>query len=456
VADLRRTPVRLGVALALAVVALFEILSLLQGVRSVRRLRARVAEEAERRTEAIRPALDAALARDDPWGLDAAAQIALSPGPAGEVEVLDAEGVVVFSRPTVAPVTHRLQAHDKRRVAAGRPVSVVAQQGPAVRALVYLRVPGRADGRVLRLAVPARDLEEELLERQQVFLGHLASLAALALAVVLILLPREREPPGPPVDALNAYEQAMERLRDRGEEMTARHEAERQRMEEAIREKEALARAGELTAGIAHEVRNGLATIAGYARLLERSGLPEESAGAVRSILDECRTLETVVRRFTDFVRLEKLHLGEADLARVISRVVAREARAREDVRARLDGFESPLVVRADEELLERAFENVVRNAVEAAAAGGGVVVVSARADGDLVEIRIEDDGPGLPADHPGEIRPFYTTRPGGLGLGLPLARKIVVLHGGSLVLEAREPSGARAIVTLPAKGPDA
>jgi signal transduction histidine kinase len=456
VADLRRTSLRLGVALALAVVALFEVLSLLQGVRSVRRLRARVAEEARQRVESIRPSLDAALARGGRSGWDAAAEIALTLGPAREVEVVDAEGVVAFSRPTVAPVTHRLQAHERQRLASGRPLSFVAQQGPVVRALVYLRLPGRGDRGALRVAVPARDLEEELLERQQVFLGHLASLAALALAVALTLLPREREAPSPPMEALNAYEEAMERLRDRGDEMTAQHEAERQRMEEAIREKEALARAGELTAGIAHEVRNGLGTITGYARLLERSGLPEDPADAARSIREECETLETVVRRFMDFVKLEKLRIGDTDLARLLTRVVAREARAREEVRARLVGLDAPLVVHADEELLERAFENVVRNAVEAAAAGGGRVEVSARTDGDRVEVRIEDDGPGLPADHPGEIRPFYTTRPGGLGLGLPLARKIVVLHGGSLALEARQPAGARAIVTLPTRGPSA
>ena len=123
----------------------------------------------------------------------------------------------------------------------------------------------------------------------------------------------------------------MERLRDRGEEMSARHEAERRSMEEAIREKEALARAGELTAGIAHEVRNGLGTILGYARMLERAGLAEDPAAAARSIREECETLETVVRRFTDFVKLERLQLAPTDLARLLPRVVAREQRADEE-----------------------------------------------------------------------------------------------------------------------------
>ena len=202
-------------------------------------------------------------------------------------------------------------------------------------------------------------------------------------------------------------------------------------------------------------MRNGLGTILGYARLLERASLPEDPAAAARAIREECETLETVVRRFTDFVKLERLQLGATDLARLLARVVAREQRAREEVRTRLVGLDAPLVVRADEELLERAFENVVRNAVEAAAAGGRHVEVSARESDGQVEVRIDDDGRGLAADHPGEIRPFYTTRPGGLGLGLPLARKIVLLHGGSLELAGRAPSGARVRVLLPSAGPE-
>jgi signal transduction histidine kinase len=226
-------------------------------------------------------------------------------------------------------------------------------------------------------------------------------------------------------------------------------------MEEAIREKEALARAGELTAGIAHEVRNGLGTIVGYARMLERAGLAEEEAAAARSIREECETLETVVRRFTDFVKLDRLQLAPTDLSRLLVRVVSREQRKGEGVRTRLTGLEAPLVVAADEELLERAFENVVRNAVEAASRGGGHVEVSARDALGALVVEVEDDGPGLAPDHPGDIRPFYTTRPGGLGLGLPLARKIVLLHGGGLGLERRDSGGVRVTVRLPPEGPE-
>jgi signal transduction histidine kinase len=443
----------MGAVLALAVVALFELLALAYGIRSQRRLRARVSEAAERRVEAVRGDLDLVLARGrDGW--DDAAELALSRGLASEVEVIAPDGTVVFSRPHLAPVVHELREPERRRLEVGRTVTALARDGPAVRALSYVAFPAVGGGNLLRLAALAPDLEDELREWQTVVLGHVAALAALGLAAFLILIPRGSEASAPPEGALVAYEEAMGRLRERGQAMSERHEQETRRMEDRIREQEAMARAGELTAGIVHEVRNGLGTIVGYARLLER-GSGQSGAAEARAILDECATLETVVRRFSDFVKLERLHLAATDLARLATRVVAREQRGHEGVHARIVGLDAPFVVQADEELLERALENVVRNAFQAAAAGGGHVVVEALRTEDAVVLHVIDDGPGFAADHPGEVRPFYTTRPGGLGLGLPLARKIVLLHGGELALESGTPSGVRVSVRLPENGRD-
>jgi signal transduction histidine kinase len=353
----------------------------------------------------------------------------------------------VFSRPSIAPVSYELRPEQRAALAAGRTVTVAAQAGGTVRVLSYLPM---ADGRALRLSSAAVDLQQEVRERQQVFLGHLTALAVLGVAALLVL--RRVPAGGAPAStgALEAYEEAMGRLREYGQEEKARHDAERVRMERAVHETEALARAGELTAGIVHEVRNGLGTIAGYARMLERGDVAAAPAEAGRAIREECDTLEVVVRRFADFVRLEALRLAPVDLARLLSRVAGRELRGREDVEVRVTGAESAGEAPADEELLERAVENVLRNAVAAAADGGGHVAVHVARTAGAFEIRVEDDGPGLAADHPGEIRPFYSTRPGGLGLGLAFARKIMILHGGDLSLARGATGGVVVRLTLP------
>jgi signal transduction histidine kinase len=424
-AESPRTGLRLGVVLALSVVALFE-----------------------QQVQTARPRLESALARGGPAAWNEAAGLAVSLGLAEEAEVLDGRGRVLLSRPSPPPVAHELGPDEMQQLLPNGVLTIVTQAGPSVRALTYAGFEGGGQTLILRLASPVPDLEDELRERRQVLLGHGAALGVLVLAAVLVLLPPRTGRPEAPPAALHAYEAAMEIIRDRGEAMSARHEAERLRMEEAIHEKETFARAGELTAGIVHEVRNGLGTIVGYARLLERAGTADQAAEAAGSIRDECETLETVVRRFNDFIRRERVNGSELDLARLLSRVVARELRGR-DVVHELFGLDEPLPVRGDEELLERAFENLVRNAADAAGAGGRVEVEAAVGDSG-VEVRIDDDGPGLPPDHPGDVRPFFTTKPGGLGLGLPIARKILLLHGGVLELADREPRGASARVVIP------
>jgi len=445
VADLAPRSARSGIVLALGLVALLQLVPLLQGVQTVRRLQARVAAQAEQRLWAVRPQLAAALARGGAAAWAEAATIALGQGGATEVDVIDPTGRIVFARPASAPVAHRLAPEQRERLARSGALTVTVQDGERVRTLSYL--PLADPGHVIRLSAAAGDLEDELRERRHAFTLQLVSLAILA-ATALLVLRRDRQ--AHPGGALHVYEQAMERLRDHGEEVEARHEAERRQMEEVIREREAMARAGELTSGIVHEVRNGLGTIVGYARILERAGLAGDARGAAEAILGECGTLEQVVRRFSDFVRLEQLALGPVDLSQLLRRVVCREQRAHERVQTRLVGLDRPVPVAADEGLLERALENVVRNALQAAETGGGHVAVEVLGRDGRLEITVDDDGPGLAADHPGEIRPFYTTRPGGLGLGLPLARKIVLLHGGKVWLQPRSPRGVRVVVELP------
>jgi signal transduction histidine kinase len=172
-------------------------------------------------------------------------------------------------------------------------------------------------------------------------------------------------------------------------------------------------------------------------------------AETARGIREECETLESVIRRFVDFVREERLERAAFDLGRLLDRVVAREGRAHPSRAVRVEAGEGVRIT-ADEDLLERGLENLVRNALEAAGAGGKVEIGVKRVSGGL-EIRIADDGPGFPPEG-APLRPFATGKAGGLGLGLPLALKVVQLHGGRLELESPANGGAVVRVLLPAE----
>jgi hypothetical protein len=195
---------RIGVVLALALVALFEVLNLLQGVRSTRRLQARATHDVERSVEAARPDILARLSQGDvsAWR-DAAADV-LERGLATEVEVIGPEGEELFALPGPAPVGRALRPDDAERVMARKTLTLVAQEGASLRALSYLGFAAGGRQLILRLATPLPDLEEELRERRQVLLGHGAALGALLLAAVLILLPRRPSPPATSEGALHA------------------------------------------------------------------------------------------------------------------------------------------------------------------------------------------------------------------------------------------------------------
>lgn len=239
-----------------------------------------------------------------------------------------------------------------------------------------------------------------------------------------------------PDPAVKVYEEAMDRLGEQRQRLVAEHRSELERLAGTLADKEAMALAGELTAGMAHEVRNSLNTIQGYARLLQKEEQSPDAAGATLAILDESEMLQSAVKSFVDFIKREELELASVDLHRLLQRVVAREERARVGPVVSIGEDLPEATLAADGDLLERAFENLIRNAREAAGASGHVEV-HWHQSADRVIVSIVDDGPGLnPEVAPG--RPFATTKPGGLGLGVATAMKIIGLHGGTLVLADR------------------
>lgn len=226
-------------------------------------------------------------------------------------------------------------------------------------------------------------------------------------------------------------------------------------LEEQLRLKDALARLGELTAGLAHEFRNGLATIHGYARLLDPAVLPAPHAAYADGIRRETQTLGDVVTRFLDFARPERVTLQPLALELVVRRAVHDvdpEERA-----VTVSGVFGQ--VEGDDVLLRQAFANLVRNAIEACERAQRPPAVEVRGavhvgDG-VVEVTVADNGPGLPAaDRDRLFQPFFTTRSDGTGLGLALVLKFIVTHNGQVRAADRPGGGAVFTVQLPLRTP--
>ena len=438
-----RRGARLLVAGCLALLAALELEGLARVLSEHTEMWSRVREEVTSHRAVITSILAAGRAESLPE-----VYAALPAGVAGELEIFDANGVRLQAYPAPSGLNDWPSAADLVSIRRGalmtRPVA-----GSQARVVTYLVVPWLGRPAILRLASPTVDPILEPADRVPV-LRHGAALLLLLVVALLALLPPGSDSgvgDGGGAGALRAYEEAMGRLQAQGQARSFQHEQERQRLRSELDDKDAMARAGELTSGIVHEVRNGLATIVGYAQLIERTGVGE-AAESARQIRDECATLETVVRRFVDFVRSEDLHLAPFDLGRMLARVAAREGRARVGGTVVLPEPQPVLSLVGDEEMLERAFENLVRNARAAAGEGGHVWIDIAETADDVI-VAVADDGPGMPIEQRVAIRPFTTSK-GGLGLGLATALKIVRLHGGEIVLGERRPHGLQAAVRLP------
>jgi signal transduction histidine kinase len=226
-------------------------------------------------------------------------------------------------------------------------------------------------------------------------------------------------------------------------------------LEEQLRLRDSLAQVGELTAGIAHEFRNGLATIHGYARLLELEKLPANMRPYVQGIRDETDMLGAIVRNFLNFAKPAELVMGTVDVRAVAERVA-------EEVRADVASQGGGVIVRGefatvpgDEVLLKQAFSNLSRNALEACSEARVPprILIEGVVDRPQSALRVAfiDNGPGVdPALASRIFHPFVTTRARGTGLGLALVQKIVVTHNGRVSVQPEPGGGTRFIVTLP------
>lgn len=220
-------------------------------------------------------------------------------------------------------------------------------------------------------------------------------------------------------------------------------------LEEQLRLKEALARLGELTAGLAHEFRNGLATIHGYGRLLDPQTLPEPARTCVEGIRAETTALGEVVTNFLRFARPDQMTLAPVDLRAIILRAMDDVPGANGSVT--LTGEFGAVL--GDDVLLRQAFSNVIRNSIEACEYGGRdpIITVSGIVHADAVHLTVEDNGPGFSDEALRRaFQPFATTKANGTGLGLAIVQKVIVSHNGSIAAQNAPAGGAQFRIRLP------
>jgi PAS domain S-box-containing protein len=212
-------------------------------------------------------------------------------------------------------------------------------------------------------------------------------------------------------------------------------------LEARVQEMTTLAQLGEISAGIAHELRNSVTTILGYMKLARRG----DAEARLQSAEKEAGLLLEAIDRLVAFARPVELEAEAVGLKELIEEQATRLADNAPEVALRIEGPE--LFIDGDRVLLARAFENLLRNAFDAVRAkgGGSVSVTLAETPRTVV---IADDGVGFdPAETARLFLPFHSNKPNGFGMGLPLAKKIVLLHGGTLRLQGQPEKGAVATI---------
>ncbi|HEY3490123.1 MAG TPA: ATP-binding protein [Candidatus Deferrimicrobiaceae bacterium] len=214
--------------------------------------------------------------------------------------------------------------------------------------------------------------------------------------------------------------------------------------------RERLALIGQMTATLAHEIRNAIGGVKGFAQWVDEKvdGADPRKKG-LAAILEGSRRIEGLVDDLLRFSKEETYEIGTVELDGIVQTVIKSEASG---WAGRLEAEAGRgLFVKADAEKLRRVLVNGVRNALQAMG-DAGVLRVTARGDGGWAEIRIEDTGPGIAASEaPRLFTPFYTTRVDGTGLGLAYSRKVIEGMGGSIDLSNREDGrGAAFVVRLP------
>jgi signal transduction histidine kinase len=257
--------------------------------------------------------------------------------------------------------------------------------------------------------------------------------------------------------ATSDLERAATTLRQRTEELASSH-AELRQIQDELTSKKQLAAVGELAAAIAHEVRNPLAVIVNAVAGLRRGGLRDDARTNLLDIVDEeAARLNQLVGDLLRFARPVSVNRVSVSLVELANRARS-SLRDPHDLSIETDESPECEAVWVDPNLFRLVLDNLISNARQAMR-DGGTIKLRIRKDPSVetpsVRLEIQDSGRGMGADvRRRATDPFFTTRPSGTGLGLPIVVRIIEAHGGTLTIESSEGSGTTVVVSVPAGKP--
>lgn len=229
-------------------------------------------------------------------------------------------------------------------------------------------------------------------------------------------------------------------------------------MRERVRKADRLAAIGELSAGIAHELRNPLASISGSIEMLyQELKLEGENGRLMELIMRESDRLDRIISDFLDFAKIRQPKRMPARLDKCLSETMVllrKNAEKSAGISIRLECAEDMPLVYMDDEQMRQVFMNLAVNSCEAMEEGGTLDVIAGPTGAGYVRVAFCDSGPGIEAVGMERLfEPFFTSKEGGTGLGLAIANKIVEAHGGAIEYRNREQGGAVFTITIPIVG---
>ncbi|NNK13269.1 MAG: two-component sensor histidine kinase [Desulfofustis sp.] len=234
-----------------------------------------------------------------------------------------------------------------------------------------------------------------------------------------------------------------------------RRMVDRIRLKEQLDKTEQLAHLGTMVATVSHEIKSPLGIVRSTAEILKKRivKVAPGNENLAQIIVDETGRLNTIVTEFLDFARPQQPKLKECNLQQILDRAIdfTRSMADKQEVEIET-GYPGEAIVReVDEDMLYRAFLNIILNAIQAMEAGGKLQVETWQGDHGKTTISFRDNGPGMSEEKAAQVfEPFFTDKTKGTGLGLAITKNIVEEHGGEIRVESREHEGTRFVIIFP------